>query len=93
MKKAKPSVRAKKPRNIAEASRIKLGDSETLIPSPDAAKSLGVNECTMAAWRSRGGGPAFFKIGRRAFYSRTDIDAWIAAQRRESVPKGEGAHA
>jgi hypothetical protein len=51
---------------------------------PDAAASeLGVAPATLAAWRSRGTGPAFVKLGAKLVrYRRADLSAYIAAHRR-----------
>jgi Helix-turn-helix domain len=58
-------------------------DSEDLIPDIDLAAELHQQRNTLAAWRHLGKGPAFTKIGRRVFYTRSDIKAWLDAQRRE----------
>jgi predicted DNA-binding transcriptional regulator AlpA len=42
-----------------------------------------VNVRTLERWRSIGFGPAFVKLGRRVFYRASDVEAWIAQQRRE----------
>lgn len=36
---------------------------------------------TSANWRARGVGPAFFQIGRRVLYKRSDVIAWLNARR------------
>jgi hypothetical protein len=66
-----------------------MGKSE--LPSDDiellsdvaAAKIVHQKRSTLATWRATGKGPVFIKLGRRVFYSRADLDAWIATQRRE----------
>ena len=35
-----------------------------------------LKKSTLAKWRQLGEGPKFVIIGRRAFYSKTEIDAW-----------------
>lgn len=35
---------------------------------------------TMAKWRSIGGGPPFYLIGRFPVYDREDLDEWAAAR-------------
>ncbi|TNB46536.1 helix-turn-helix domain-containing protein [Martelella lutilitoris] len=34
---------------------------------------------TLQAWRLRGGGPPFVKIGKSVRYKRRDITAWLSA--------------
>jgi Helix-turn-helix domain len=41
---------------------------EPLLPEDKAAQELKVQKQTMAAWRNRGQGPAYVKIGRLVFY-------------------------
>jgi hypothetical protein len=66
-----------------EPSAITLDDHGALHPSAQAAGMLGVEESTLAQWRCAGIGPAYFKIGRRAYYAAEDLAQWIEAQRRE----------
>jgi len=46
----------------------------------DAADYMGLAPSTMRAWRVRGRGPRYYKIGGRVFYKQDDLDAWIEAQ-------------
>jgi phosphatidylserine decarboxylase len=41
-----------------------------------------VAAATLATWRSRGGGPAFTKLGGRVVYSIRDVEAYEARNRR-----------
>ena len=34
--------------------------------------------CTLEAWRCRGRGPRYFKVGRSVFYAPTDLDQFAA---------------
>jgi hypothetical protein len=54
-----------------------------LLSDVAAAKIVHQKRSTLATWRATGKGPVFIKLGRRVFYIRTDLEAWIAAQRRE----------
>jgi hypothetical protein len=60
---------------------------DDLIDDDATANDLQVTRGTLASWRSRGRGPAWWKIGRRIFYSRTYNRNWKAAQRRDPVPR------
>jgi len=50
-----------------------------------AAAFLHLSERTLEAWRHRGGGPTYFKAGRRVLYRIGDLDAFIEAGRRAST--------
>lgn len=47
----------------------------------EVADLLVVNVRLLAAWRSRGVGPPYVKLGGRIRYAREDLDAWVVAQR------------
>jgi hypothetical protein len=57
--------------------------SEELISEAQSAKIVRVKPSTLRDWRSAGRGPAYFKVGRLVYYRRTDLWAWLQAQRRE----------
>jgi predicted DNA-binding transcriptional regulator AlpA len=57
-----------------------LQPRERLIPLDEAAEILGVERSTLWSWRSRGEGPASFRIGgRKVVYRSSVLDAYIAA--------------
>jgi excisionase family DNA binding protein len=46
----------------------------------EAAKYLQLSRSTLAKWRMKGEGPPFHRCGARlVYYSRPEIDAWLAA--------------
>lgn len=51
----------------------------------EAAAYLGVASATLAKYRCLGGGPSFYKIGRRVLYDVRDLDTFVAACRRRST--------
>lgn len=51
----------------------------------DAASFLGSKPSTLRAWRVKGKGPRFYKIGGKVFYRECDLSAWIEAQARSST--------
>jgi hypothetical protein len=55
---------------------------EDLITDEEAAGLLRVMRGTLATWRSKGKGPHFVKLGRRIYYARGDIQAFVAGQRQ-----------
>jgi excisionase family DNA binding protein len=50
-----------------------------------AAEKLTLKKTTLEAWRCRGGGPKFIKIGRAVRYRPEDLDAFIESSVREST--------
>jgi hypothetical protein len=61
-----------------------LGDDE-LIASARAAQLLCQQPQTLAKWRHEKRGPAFYKVGRYAFYAGRDLRKFVQAQRHEPV--------
>jgi hypothetical protein len=57
--------------------------SDAPLDEAQAAEQLGVSKATLANWRWRRVGPAYFKIGRRVEYRQIDIDGWRDAQRKD----------
>ena len=61
-------------------------NNETILLNETAAATLlGVTRKCMQAWRVRGGGPVFYKVGRLCKYSQADLDTWLSTRRREST--------
>ena len=60
-----------------------LIDPDELIPNGQAAKQLKQQPNTLTAWRNQKRGPPYLKVGRQIFYRRSDLMAWLGAQRRE----------
>jgi hypothetical protein len=46
----------------------------------------GITPSTAEAWRKRGEGPAFTRIGNRVLYPRTAVGEWLSARVRERKP-------
>lgn len=55
-----------------------------LLTEEQTAEFLGLAPITLCNWRSQRRGPAAVKIGRKSFYRRETLMAWIASR--------EGAH-
>lgn len=62
-----------------------INDSEKLLREQDAAAMLAMSIKTLQAWRLRGGGPVFQKIGRSVRYSREAIQDFISAGTRHNT--------
>jgi hypothetical protein len=54
-------------------------DSDALLNEAEAARFLNISPRTLQAWRSRGFGPPFVRIGRAIRYRRCDLEQWASA--------------
>jgi len=61
---------------------IPEGADEDFLTLSEVAAILRVPVNTLRWWRQRGGGPRFFKIGRRLVTTIGDLRAWIEEQKR-----------
>jgi hypothetical protein len=68
----------------AIADDLDSGVTETV-----AADLLGVSPRTLQAWRVRGGGPRFCKIGRSVRYRRRDLVAFQEARLFSSTSEAD----
>lgn len=55
---------------------------ERLIAPADLAEQLSVTIGQLAQMRYLGTGPEYVKVGTRVRYAPSDVQAWLAAQRR-----------
>jgi hypothetical protein len=53
---------------------------EPMLPEDEAARELKVKPQTLGAWRHRGQGPAFVKIGKLVFYRPSDIRRYVESR-------------
>ncbi|MBI4001062.1 MAG: helix-turn-helix domain-containing protein [Nitrospira defluvii] len=60
-------------------------DDDQLLDDSWLAKYLKFERKTAQAWRTRGGGPPFIKVGRLIRYRKADVDAWIESRRVSST--------
>lgn len=61
-------------------------DTPELLTAQEAADYLGRSVDTMSHWRWKRRGPAYHVRIGRIFYSKVDIDAWLAEQVRYVDP-------
>lgn len=54
---------------------------QQLLTLVEAAALLRTPVATLRYWRHRGIGPDGFRLGRRVFYRREDLDRWILTRR------------
>lgn len=70
---------------ILEAVRQAISEERSDLCTPlsetEASKFLGLKPQTLAVWRTKGTGPAYYKIGSNVRYSRTDLEVYIKQQR------------
>lgn len=58
---------------------------DPLRSSAEFAAQARLSPRTPPAWRTRGLGPPFIKIGARVFYRQSAIDRWLADRTRSST--------
>lgn len=51
-----------------------------MLNTDQAASYLGLARATLEAWRTRGGGPVFVKLGKAVRYRLTDLDSFILSR-------------
>jgi hypothetical protein len=54
-----------------------------MLSNDQAAAFLKIGPTTLLTWRSMKRGPAYYKIGRFAYYRVADLKAWMEMQRRD----------
>jgi hypothetical protein len=58
---------------LEELEKSDLRDDNIPLSEKQAAKELGTQPGTMAVWRSKGKGPAYFRAGKNVRYERSEI--------------------
>lgn len=67
--------------------------SERLMNEKEVSEAYGLSLATLRAWRFRGVGVVYYKIGRSVRYRASDIEAWLKESVRSSTSdpgSGEG---
>jgi predicted DNA-binding transcriptional regulator AlpA len=52
--------------------------NSALLTERQLAGEWGLSHRTLQAWRVRGDGPTYVKVGRSVRYSKAQADAWLA---------------
>jgi len=52
-----------------------------MFRTKEAATYLALRKSTLEAWRVRGGGPVFLKLGKAVRYRQEDLDAFLNSRR------------
>lgn len=63
-------------------------DLQIIEPLQDESAISKLLDCevkTLQAWRCRGGGPPFIRVGRLVRYRPQDVEAWITSRRVSST--------
>ena len=55
------------------------------VRTRDAARYLSLSHRTLEKLRVTGAGPEYFKMGRAVLYAISELDAWLARNRRCST--------
>jgi predicted DNA-binding transcriptional regulator AlpA len=61
---------------------------DDLLLLPEAALLTRRSEATLRWLRHRGEGPKGHRAGRRVYYRRGDVTAWLAEQERAAIASG-----
>jgi len=56
-----------------------------MLRTVEAAGYIGLQKSTLEAWRVRGGGPVFLKLGKAVRYQKEDLDEFLTARRCTST--------
>jgi excisionase family DNA binding protein len=59
--------------------------NKKILTTEPAAAYLGLKRSTLEAWRCRGGGPVFLKLGKAVRYRQSDLDKFLEGQARTST--------
>ena len=75
-------------RNIMSATSFTV-DPDAALNQNQAAEFLGVSGRTLEAWRVRGGGPRYCKIGRAVRYQRGELVSFLEKHRTSSTTESD----
>ncbi|GBD85426.1 helix-turn-helix domain protein [bacterium BMS3Abin02] len=65
-----------------------MDNLDRLLSVGELAAYLDIPVATLYAWRYRSQGPPGFRVGRHIRYRRSDIEAWIDEQLKDSSDDG-----
>jgi predicted DNA-binding transcriptional regulator AlpA len=72
-----------------QATSIATADPDAALNEAQVAEFLGVSVRTLQAWRVRGGGPRYVKIGRSVRYQRRQLVAFQQSHTVSSTTEAE----
>ena len=56
-----------------------------MLNTTEAAKFLTVTKASLEAWRFKGIGPAYIKVGNAVRYQQSDLEEFLRKGRREPI--------
>lgn len=65
---------------------------EQLMTTSELAAALGIARHTLENWRSSSRGPGYFRLEGSIRYRMSDVEAWLAGQRVETLDSLRKAH-
>jgi len=65
--------------------------ARTYLSTKEVADEFAFSVSTLTKLRVFGGGPLFYKLGRRVVYRRQDIESWITDHARRSTSETEAS--
>jgi hypothetical protein len=68
-----------------------LNADDAVFDAVAAANFTGLALATLAKMRSRGGGPAYLKLGRKVIYRRGDLADWLTGRLVHNTTEAEMA--
>ena len=76
-----------------ELARLRtMADSLDCLTEHDLVLLAGITTSTAEAWRRRGTGPSYVRIGNRVFYQRKAVAQYMEDRVRESIaPNARGS--
>ena len=63
---------------MEEPGEVANTESHNVLSIQEVAKLLNVPVSTIYAWKRRGEGPPYYKIGRKLRYRKSDARKWLA---------------
>ena len=80
--------------SVNQSTPATVSDSRSnLIDVNAAAEILGLKVQTLAAWRLRGRGPKFVRMGRRILYRPAALNAFVAVREFSNTAEADAAGA
>lgn len=67
---------------VREVPPMRDGVTADYVTRRELCAILGLSYSTVSKWATYGNGPPYFNIGKKVFYRRADVEAWLADQRR-----------
>lgn len=64
---------------------VHLSHSVEILSKAQAAELLGITERTLNRWHSEGSGPPVSKHGRKSYYFKESLLAWLKKKERKGV--------